>query len=439
MRLVVKVFLFNVVILSFSAWSLNPQLSISQCQRFSKESLNIQQLLSVSSGVRHQQFSNRAKRLKERLNVFCQTPSDIKPPIVVALKAPVSSIIGGQLQPEKTNKVITSSIYKDEQKQSAWLQFYRKSAQCQSYKNNMAELVRCSDEEAVQKRLFEREWQMSHPIKMAKTQKIDKQSLAKITSSTPSISKSTPSISKSTPDLAVEKISLRDPSLYVSSAPTIASHSSGFKPLWAYIGDYVLMIAAGIGFFIVFKLISPFISRFVKRRISHFNLNMVLKRQLNKSKYSQYRNLEFASEDGNMAIEQIVTSLYGIFVVMSQPQLDAIYADKHSESWVEKKQKKETHFDNPIIEINHQKSVLQSMFGLEHEVVGLVVFNQDVQFKTPIPAEVCLIEQLISRISCYQNTLLDTQKLDAINSLLFLHSTEKSSSDDNWDKTKATI
>ncbi|TMO69618.1 NERD domain-containing protein [Pseudoalteromonas aurantia] len=417
MRLILNTFILSITFLSNEAVSFDPQLSVNQCNRFSAEANNIKALLASTSGVRHQQLSNRAGRLKERIEVFCQNPTDIEPQIVVALKVPVALAISGKLKSKNTGHVSSLSTYKNENKQIAWQQFYRKPSHCASYKNSMAELVRCSDEEAAQKLLFERDWALRHPVKMANTQKVNKKQIEVVGSNTHLAS-------EATQDKRGEDVDLRDPSLYVSSAPMQENHSAGFVPLWQYIGEYVLMAALCIGFFIAAKVIAPHGHRIAKRQFSSYYMNMVLKRNLDKARYTQYRNLVFSSPQGHVSIEQVVTSRYGVFVIMSQPQLDAIYADRQSETWIEKNKKKEADFVNPLFEITHQKTRLQDVLGLEGNVVGLVVFNQDVQFKTPVPAEVCLIGQLVSRIDCYQSTVFDEKKLDAINSLLLLHSSE---------------
>ncbi|KAF7764458.1 hypothetical protein PCIT_b0463 [Pseudoalteromonas citrea] len=418
MRLILYILIINVAFWSSGTLSFNPQLSINQCDRFSAEANNIKALLTVTSGVRHQQLSNRAGRLKERIDVFCQNPTEVEPQIVVALKVPVELAISGRLEHANASKVSSLSTYKNEQKQAAWQQFYRRPTHCDSYKNSMAELVRCSDEEAAQKLLFERSWTLRHPVKMLNQQNID------TTLTAANIAKA-PLIPGTTQGQMEKKINLRDPNLYISSAPTQESNSAGFVPLWQYIGEYVLMIVLCIGLYITVKIVSPYGNRIIKRQFSGYYLNLILKRNLNKTQYTQYRDLVFSSAQGDVHIDQVIASQYGVFVITSQPQLDAIYADRHSETWIEKKQKKESHFANPLVDITRQKTLIQDVLGLEDNVVRLVVFNQQVQFKTPVPAEVCLIGQLVSRIDCYQSIVLDEKKLGVIHSVLLVHSSEK--------------
>ena len=116
MRFILNTFILSITFLSNEAVSFDPQLSVNQCNRFSAEANNIKALLASTSGVRHQQLSNRAGRLKERIEVFCQNPTDIEPQIVVALKVPVALAISGQLKSKNTGHVSSLSTYKNENK-----------------------------------------------------------------------------------------------------------------------------------------------------------------------------------------------------------------------------------------------------------------------------------------------------------------------------------
>ncbi|MBQ4848311.1 NERD domain-containing protein [Pseudoalteromonas sp. MMG005] len=414
MRLILKCLLVAASLLSLNVLSYEPQLTVEQCARFNQEAANIQLLIKTASGVQHRQLSNRAGRLKERIEVFCQNPTELESQIVVALKVPVELAISGQAQTEN-NAHSQLSSYRDQRKQQAWQRFYQRPPHCDSYKNNMAELVRCSDEQAAQKLLFERQWAIRHPVKTAfTTEPKHAEQEQKINDV---INTHTKVVKASKP-----KVDLRDPSLYVSSVSKVEDISSGFIPLWQYIGEYVIAVILLLVFLFVIKSTSPYITRMAKRHFSNHYLKSTLRKGLLKTHYSLHHNLMLPTSSGNIKLDQVITSKHGVFLIVSQSQLGDVYADRHSETWIERNKKHEAHFTNPLRCLDQRLSLLRELIGLDDEVIGLIVFNQEVTFKTPTPAEVCLLAQLINRIDCYQSNVLDVAKVEKINRLLIAYS-----------------
>lgn len=411
MQVIVRVLIILLAFSSCSAKSVEPQLSVSQCAAFKKEASNIARLINSASGVVHRQLFNRAARLEKRLDVFCKNPIHEEPQIVVALKVPVKQVIAGKLAGAQTQGNVLSS-YNSPDKQAAWQKFYQRSSYCNAYKNSMAELVRCSDEEAAQKLLFEQDWARLHPVKTASVQRQPSNRKAVPTSDEQNVKPFTDE-----PVISSNEV-LRNPKLYVSSQSIPDKASVGFMPLWQYVGPYIIGFLVMLIMLCVVRFTTPYVRNKLKRQLSRYYLGGTLRKGLSTIHYTHYEALNLTSGLDECILDQLLVSQYGIFLLVSQPQLHHIFADRNSDTWVEKDNKGTNHFVNPINILSRQLKLLRDLLNLDSEVIGLVVFNNEVRFNTTVPEQVCLLKQVLNRIESYQETCFEPAKVNEINTVL---------------------
>jgi hypothetical protein len=110
-------------------------------------------------------------------------------------------------------------------------------------------------------------------------------------------------------------------------------------------------------------------------------------------------------------IDELVLSPYGIFVISCQPQTGRIYADTTSEVWTEQVGKNRNNFPNPSKQLPLKIAGVKQLFGIDEHIHGLIVFDQEADFRTNMPSNVFQTGQLLAKIEHYDESVFTQEQI----------------------------
>ncbi|TMO52527.1 nuclease-related domain-containing protein [Pseudoalteromonas phenolica] len=399
----IRIALFIMAALTFSSTAFQSNLSHEQCARFYKEYQSVTVEMNSANGVSLQSLSNRYGRLQERLEAFCQHTE-----FSTKTKAQVNEPLHSESVTE------AQRLYSDDIKQQAWSEFYTAPTYCLSKPLSSVNKLRCNNELNRFKELFEQQWRQNR------------------------INKPTVSNTKSTIEtLKEKKLNTEvEPKSSVESTPTevqavkgnvsignkisnndlvmnqnFQTPTTGLDTLFVYIDDYLYFIAVLITALILIKYLRPVAKKLFTRHFNYVAINKYLSKHLSVDDYTLYSKISLPIPSGMADIDELVLSPYGVFVISCQPQTGRIYADTTSEVWSEQIGKNRNNFPSPSRQLPMKLAGVKQLFGIEEHIHGLIVFDQEADFRTNMPKNVFQTGQLLSRIQSYEDKIFTQEQI----------------------------
>ena len=107
-------------------------------------------------------------------------------------------------------------------------------------------------------------------------------------------------------------------------------------------------------------------------------------------------NVTLKTSDGTTQIDHILVSRYGVFVIETKHYTGWLFGDAKSKQWTQVIYGTKHRFQNPLHQnYKHIKAAQELLDFLSPEqVMGLVVFTGDAEFKTDIPPGVFSLDKL---------------------------------------------
>jgi restriction system protein len=114
--------------------------------------------------------------------------------------------------------------------------------------------------------------------------------------------------------------------------------------------------------------------------------NTIIK-QLPSSSWHLLNNVTLKTVDGTTQIDHILVSRFGVFVIETKHYTGWLFGDAKSKQWTQVIYGTKHRFQNPLHQnYKHLKAVQELLDFLSPEqIIGLVVFTGDAEFKTDIP------------------------------------------------------
>lgn len=389
----------SIITFSNTLMAFQSSLSETQCARFYKEYQNIAIKMNSNSGESLQSLANRYGRLQERLDAFCQHTQ------YTISESKTSKKIASSNHPEKT------ILFSDEAKQSAWESFYTAPSYCLSKPVSSVNKLRCKNELDRFKELFEQQWKQNNTYieNNLDSVKDDKNDIQKTTNQPSQV------IVKEKTDIEPAKNTSK---LEQVKQTQVTSYNSGLQPqttgldtLFVYIEDYLFIFI--LLFLVLFsaRYLAPTVKKLLTKHFSYIAVNKYLMKHLSVTDYTLYSKISLPIPSGMADIDELILSPYGIFVISCQPQIGRVYADTTSEVWTEQVGKNRNSFPNPNKQLPLKLAGVKQLFGIEEHIYGLIVFDQEVDFRTNMPSNVIQTGQLLSKIEQYDDAVYTQEQI----------------------------
>lgn len=120
--------------------------------------------------------------------------------------------------------------------------------------------------------------------------------------------------------------------------------------------------------------------------------------QLPPESWHLLNNVTLQVEDGTTQIDHVLVSRFGVFVIETKHYKGWVFGDEKTKQWTQVLFLRRYRFQNPIHQnYKHLKAVQALLDFLPPEqVVGIVVFTGDAEFKSKQPAGVYSLESLLA-------------------------------------------
>ncbi|WP_462158876.1 nuclease-related domain-containing protein [Pseudoalteromonas sp. GB56] len=164
--------------------------------------------------------------------------------------------------------------------------------------------------------------------------------------------------------------------------------------------------------------------------IGEWQVNRLLEVMTKEIGFTLYKNMLFRAENGEWTeVDHLLVTPYGIFVIESKNYQGWIFGSEHQAKWTQSTVRSKTPFMNPLRQnYKHCKAVI-AYLALQSGIESLVVFNDKATFKTPMPANVVMLSDMIRYILNFQIERFSAEQLTQINVLLSLRQQQTTKED----------
>lgn len=395
--MLIRAFLLWSFICSSFAIGFQSSLSESQCARFYNEYQLISKKMNDSSGEASKSLGNRYGRLQDRLEAFCQHTEYTATP-QQSEDTPVS---------QKNSKAIV--LYSDESKQADWESFYTPPSYCLTESLSSVNKLRCKNELERFKEIFDQQWEQ----KNQKVSELDNTNLEEANSQVQD---------ETNNEQSEEANFVSNKSINQKKQPThstnnentdlaVKTKTTGLDTLFVYIEDYLLALIILLIILVVIKLALPSLKRLFTKHFSYVAVNKYLMKHLSVNEYSLYSRISLPISGGMADIDELILSPFGIFIIICQPQTGRIYADTTSEVWTEQVGKKRNNFPSPSRQLPIKIAGVKQLLGIDDNVQGIIVFDQEVDFRTNMPKDVLQTGQLLAKIQHFEEKVFTPEQI----------------------------
>jgi len=126
-----------------------------------------------------------------------------------------------------------------------------------------------------------------------------------------------------------------------------------------------------------------------------------------------FNNVTLKTENGTTQIDHILISKYGVFVIETKHYKGWIFGDANSKKWTQVIFGYKYKFQNPLHQNYKHIKVVQSTLDFlpSEQVIGLVVFTGNAEFKTNQPSNVYSLKRLINHLKSLDKEVLSDNKV----------------------------
>jgi len=140
----------------------------------------------------------------------------------------------------------------------------------------------------------------------------------------------------------------------------------------------------------------------------------LLSLKLDRENYHLLNNITLPAGSGTTQIDHVIVSTKGIFVIETKHYSGWIFGNAESKVWNQTIYKKTSFFQNPVHQNYKHVKVIQSLFDFmpPENIINVVVFSHDAEFKTKRPANVLLINEMIEYIKRHDEDLISRNRME---------------------------
>ncbi|WP_242066051.1 nuclease-related domain-containing protein [Moritella sp. F3] len=136
--------------------------------------------------------------------------------------------------------------------------------------------------------------------------------------------------------------------------------------------------------------------------------------KLDRDNYHLLNNVTLPAGNGTTQIDHIVVSTKGIFVIETKHYSGWIFGGIKSKVWNQTIYKKKSYFQNPMHQNYKHVKTIQGLFDFmpPDNVINVVVFSGDAEFKTKRPTNVLLLNEIVEYIKRHDEELLSLNRME---------------------------
>lgn len=131
------------------------------------------------------------------------------------------------------------------------------------------------------------------------------------------------------------------------------------------------------------------------------------------SSWHLLNNVTLKTADGTTQIDHVLVSRFGVFVIETKHYAGWLFGDAKSKQWTQVIYGTKHRFQNPLHQnYKHLKAVQELLDFLSPEqVIGLVVFTGDAEFKSVIPRGVFSLDNLVEHFKGLSEEVLTENRM----------------------------
>jgi hypothetical protein len=171
---------------------------------------------------------------------------------------------------------------------------------------------------------------------------------------------------------------------------------------------FLAAIAAG-----VFIYLALFLLPFLRTLMAHWSVRSAMKNGLPESHYRCFHNFQIRTAIGRAAIDHLVVSPYGVFVVDSMALSGRITGTGKDLDWTRSRFRKREKFRSPLLKLSGEIKVLKPLLGLdESRFHPVAVFAGSEQFSHRMPEHVTRLDGLLLYLQSHDKSLLSFEEAE---------------------------
>ena len=144
-------------------------------------------------------------------------------------------------------------------------------------------------------------------------------------------------------------------------------------------------------------------------------VNSLAKSKLDTDQYHLLKNVTLPTQDGSTQIDQIIVSIYGIFVIETKNMTGWIFGNPDQPTWTQKIYQRSYRFQNPLRQNYKHIRVLESLLRLNKgQIHSVIVFVGESTFKTKMPDNVKYRGEYIRYIKSKTRPVMTKSKVNEI-------------------------
>jgi hypothetical protein len=142
-------------------------------------------------------------------------------------------------------------------------------------------------------------------------------------------------------------------------------------------------------------------------------LRKIIVKNLPSTSWHLLNNVTLKTVDGTTQIDHILVSRYGVFVIETKHYTGWLFGDEKSKQWTQVIYGTKHRFQNPLHQnYKHIKAVQELLDFLSPEqIIGLVVFTGDAEFKTDIPLGVFSLDNVVQYLKAQSEEVLTENRM----------------------------
>jgi restriction system protein len=153
----------------------------------------------------------------------------------------------------------------------------------------------------------------------------------------------------------------------------------------------------------------------VKGDIGENQVNRVLNKTFRQSKYYLFSNVVLAMGDDKTQIDHVLISQFGIFVIETKNYQGWIFGGKAQKSWTQVIYKTKNTFQNPLHQnYKHVKFIENKLSVASDNLISMVVFTDNSEFKTEMPNNVVKLKRLPDAIREHSKFRFEKSTVDEL-------------------------
>jgi ribosomal protein L37AE/L43A len=135
---------------------------------------------------------------------------------------------------------------------------------------------------------------------------------------------------------------------------------------------------------------------------------------LSKKRYFRYHNVILPYKNGTTEIDQLVVSVFGLFIVETKNRKGWIFGSETQANWTQIIYGNSYPFQNPLKQVFRQQMVLSEFLQIHpNKIYPVIYFNGNCTFKTPMPENV--INRSVGRyIKRFKNEVFTQKEVNQI-------------------------